>query len=201
MNPFLHDPVATAQAPSRLAAPRTAQARPGEPPSTGAKPGDAKPSGAKPARARRHARWPRAIGRLALAAGLALMALPGHALDLNSATVDQLRAIRGVGPKTAETIVKERERGGRFESMEDLSDRVRGIGPRRAQALEAAGLRVTAGGTAPDQASPGMRPASGQAAGGHARPGVARQDPARTDPARPDGKDPRGGRVPPRGTR
>jgi competence protein ComEA len=90
----------------------------------------------------RQSRWPRAIGTLALAAGLSLAAMPVQALDVNTATIDQLRGIRGLGPKTAETIVKERERGGRFESMEDLSDRVRGIGIRRAQALEAAGLRV-----------------------------------------------------------
>ncbi|AOB33814.1 hypothetical protein AKI39_17100 [Bordetella sp. H567] len=102
---------------------------------------------------------------MALAAGLAMAVLPARALDVNSATVDQLRAIRGVGPKTAETIVKERERGGRFESMEDLSERVRGIGPRRAQALEAAGLRVSPGVAAPGARSPSA-PAAGATPGG-----------------------------------
>ncbi|WP_176464040.1 ComEA family DNA-binding protein [Bordetella genomosp. 11] len=155
MNPFLHNPVATFQAPpARIAAPRMA--------------------------APRRSRWQRAFGRLALAAGLSLAVLPAQALDVNSATIDQLRAIRGVGPKTAETIVKERERGGRFESMEDLSDRVRGIGPRRVQALEAAGLRVTAG-----QAAPGIRPSTGAATAS----GAAGRNNKATQPAR----------VPPRG--
>ena len=79
-----------------------------------------------------------AVGGLSLAMGQA------HALDVNTASAQQLEALRGVGPKTAQIIVQERQRGGRFESIEDLSDRVRGIGPKKAQALQAAGL--TAGG-------------------------------------------------------
>ncbi|CAM3784745.1 Helix-hairpin-helix DNA-binding motif class 1 domain-containing protein [Bordetella sputigena] len=147
MNPFLHNTVATVQPPACAAA-------------AGALPG-ASPGASPRMPARRRGRWPGAVGRLALAAGLALAILPAHALDVNSATADQLRTVRGVGPKTAETIVKERERGGRFESMEDLSDRVRGIGPRKAQALQAAGLSV-----GPGTGTPGVRPASGAAAGG-----------------------------------
>lgn len=158
MNPFLHNPVATVPAPpARIAASCAA--------------------------ARRGSRWPRALGSLALAAGLTLAVLPAQALDVNSATLDQLRGVRGVGPKTAETIVKERERGGRFESMEDLSDRVRGIGPRRAQALEAAGLRVS-----PAAIAPGGRPPAGASNGSAVSPAQKNND-ART------------GRVPPRGTR
>ncbi|WP_081627146.1 DUF655 domain-containing protein [Bordetella sp. FB-8] len=82
-------------------------------------------------------------GRLAVAGGLALvMASSAHALDANSASAEQLESLRGIGPKTARIIVQERQRGGRFESIEDLSDRVRGIGPKRAQSLQAAGLTV-----------------------------------------------------------
>lgn len=84
----------------------------------------------------------RAAGRLAVAGGLALGFAPAHALDVNTASAEQLTSVRGVGPSTAEIIIQERQRGGRFESIEDLSDRVRGIGPKRAQALQAAGLTV-----------------------------------------------------------
>lgn len=85
-------------------------------------------------------------GRLAAAGGLALaMASSAHALDVNSASAEQLESLRGVGPKTARIIVQERQRGGRFESIEDFSDRVRGIGPKRARALQAAGLTVSGG--------------------------------------------------------
>ena len=84
---------------------------------------------------------------------LAGLSLPGvaHALDVNTATQEQLRDIQGIGPKTAQIIIEERSRGGRYESLEDLSDRVKGIGPKKAAALQAAGLAVGSG--AP--ASPG----------------------------------------------
>lgn len=100
-----------------------------------------------------------AAGRLAMAGGLALaMASSAHALDANSASAEQLESLRGIGPKTARIIVQERQRGGRFESIEDLSDRVRGIGPKRAQSLQAAGLTV--GGAPVADASAGAhRPA------------------------------------------
>ncbi len=78
----------------------------------------------------------------AMAAVTAGVVPPAHALDVNAATQTQLQSMRGVGPRTAQIIVDERTRAGRFESLEDLSDRVRGIGRKRLQALQAAGLRV-----------------------------------------------------------
>ncbi len=56
-------------------------------------------------------------------AGLALGFAPAHALDANTASAEQLESVRGVGPRTAEIIVQERQRGGRFESIDDLSNR------------------------------------------------------------------------------
>ncbi|EGP45047.1 ComEA family DNA-binding protein, partial [Achromobacter insuavis] len=81
-----------------------------------------------------------ALGVALLAAGVAHA--PAQALDLNDATAQQLEAIRGIGPRTAQTIVSERERAGKFESLQDLADRVRGISPKKAEALGAAGLTV-----------------------------------------------------------
>ena len=68
-----------------------------------------------------------------------------HAVDVNAANAAQLEAVRGIGPKTARVIVEERVRGGRFESFEDLSDRVKGIGPSKVATLKSAGLTVQAG--------------------------------------------------------
>lgn len=78
----------------------------------------------------------------------ASLLLPGMALavDINMATPQQLQEIKGIGPKTAAIIIEERDRGGRFESMEDVSERVKGIGPKKAASLLAAGLTVGAGG-------------------------------------------------------
>jgi len=76
-----------------------------------------------------------------VAAGLAV-GLPAQALDVNAASVSQLESLRGIGPRTAKMIVQERSRAGAFASMEDLSDRVRGLGERRVRALRQAGLEV-----------------------------------------------------------
>lgn len=86
-------------------------------------------------------------------AGLALGVLAGtvsmhglaFAIDVNAATQEQLRELRGIGPKTAQVIIEERTRGGRYESLDDLSDRVKGIGPKKAAALQASGLTVGSG--------------------------------------------------------
>ncbi|SHG86815.1 ComEA family DNA-binding protein [Pollutimonas bauzanensis] len=81
---------------------------------------------------------------LARAGMLASVVAPGaaHAIDVNSATQEQLESVRGIGPKTAQTIIDERARGGRYESFADLSERVKGIGPKKAVSLQAAGLTL-----------------------------------------------------------
>ncbi len=108
----------------------------------------------------------RALGTLLVAAGLGLAAPAAHALDVNQANAQQLEGIRGIGPRMAEIIVKERERGGKFESLGDLAERVRGIGPKKAQALQEAGLQI---GGAESQAG------AGEAAGGaSAKPAASR---------------------------
>jgi competence protein ComEA len=51
-------------------------------------------------------------------------------VDVNTATVDQLEALPGIGPTLAGAIVQERERNGPFHSVADLT-RVPGIGDGR----------------------------------------------------------------------
>jgi competence protein ComEA len=51
-------------------------------------------------------------------------------VDVNTATVDQLEALPGIGPTLAAAIVQERDRNGPFRSVDDLS-RVPGIGDGR----------------------------------------------------------------------
>jgi competence protein ComEA len=58
----------------------------------------------------------------------------GEVLDLNTATVEQLDALPGVGPVTAAAIVAWRQANGKFNSVDQLAD-VDGIGPARLERL------------------------------------------------------------------
>jgi competence protein ComEA len=60
----------------------------------------------------------------------------GEAVDLNSATVEQLDSLPGVGPITAAAIVAWRQAHGKFTSVDQLAD-VDGIGPARLDKLRA----------------------------------------------------------------
>ena len=58
----------------------------------------------------------------------------GGAVDLNTATVEELDALPGVGPVTAGAIVAWRDANGRFTDVEQLGE-VDGIGPARLEKL------------------------------------------------------------------
>ncbi len=156
MNPFLHETAGRPPAAPSGAASRCVSSAPRAPSR-----GPAPRAGRLPARRLSH---------LLTAAGLAALTWAGaaSAVDLNTATLDQLRGIRGIGPKTAQVILDERARGGRYLSFADLSDRVRGIGPRRAQSLQSAGLTIDGGGTRLSGQGAGVVPAGTVGAGGSA---------------------------------
>ncbi len=60
---------------------------------------------------------------------------PGQPLNLNTATLEQLDTLDGVGPATAEKILAYREEHGGFGSADELAQ-VPGIGEKRLAALE-----------------------------------------------------------------
>lgn len=50
-------------------------------------------------------------------------------ININTATLDQLQTLKGIGPKTAARIIAQRKRVGYFRSLEDLMQ-IKGIGPK-----------------------------------------------------------------------
>jgi competence protein ComEA len=59
---------------------------------------------------------------------------PGVPLNLNTATLEQLQTLAGVGPATAQKILEYREQHGGFGTVEDLAN-VPGIGEKRLASL------------------------------------------------------------------
>jgi competence protein ComEA len=58
----------------------------------------------------------------------------GEVIDLNTATVQQLDTLPGIGPVTAAAIVSWRNANGKFKSVDQLAE-VDGIGPTRLEKL------------------------------------------------------------------
>jgi competence protein ComEA len=65
------------------------------------------------------------------------------AVDINTASEAQLRELKGIGPSTARAIVQDRTDHGPFKSADDLSTRVKGLGPKSLTKLEGQGLTVS----------------------------------------------------------
>jgi competence protein ComEA len=55
-------------------------------------------------------------------------------VNLNTAGVDQLKQLKGIGEKTAQAIVEYREKNGPFQKVEDLLQ-VKGIGEKKLEEL------------------------------------------------------------------
>jgi len=67
------------------------------------------------------------VGVVSAAGAAPVAGAPGAKVNLNSATMDQLDELPGVGPVTAKSILDWRTKNGHFTKVEDLLD-VKGIG-------------------------------------------------------------------------
>jgi competence protein ComEA len=61
--------------------------------------------------------------------------VPAAPISLNTATVEQLDQLEGIGPTTAQKILDWRKQHGGFRSVDDLRQ-ISGIGPKRFDSLK-----------------------------------------------------------------
>ena len=69
-------------------------------------------------------------------------AFSAFAVEVNSADKAALDGVKDIGPKTAEAIIAERSKNGKFKDWDDLVNRVKGIGPKNSDAMSKGGLTV-----------------------------------------------------------
>ncbi|HET9749351.1 MAG TPA: helix-hairpin-helix domain-containing protein [Casimicrobiaceae bacterium] len=94
---------------------------------------------------------------LLLALAIAFAAPLAHAaLDLNTATKEQLVALSGIGPAKAQAILDYRTQHGGFKSIDELKD-VKGIGARRFDKIKS---ELTVGAPAVKTAAREAKPAA-----------------------------------------
>src|SRR5580765_8447514 len=121
--------------------------------------------------------------RLLLAFAFALFSSAAlAAINLNTATKEELVALPGIGPAKAQAILDYRAAHGPFKSLEELKD-VKGIGAKRFEKLKG---ELTVAGSTKSTARPAEKPASAPAPArtvkGEASSGSAHEVAAATKP-------------------
>jgi competence ComEA-like helix-hairpin-helix protein len=104
---------------------------------------------------------------------------PLHPVNLNTATGAELQQVPGIGPATADKILKMRKSYGPFKSVDDLRA-IKGIGPKRMEKMR---KYITVGRTpAPPKATSSAATSSISKTQPHAPPKASNQNPAAKPP-------------------
>lgn len=82
---------------------------------------------------------------------------PDHPVNLNTATSAELQQVPGIGPVTADKILKMRKLHGPFKSVTELRA-IKGIGPKRLAKMKPYLTVGNAPGTKPERPSPTKGP-------------------------------------------
>jgi competence protein ComEA len=118
--------------------------------------------------------------RLALALALALCSAAAFAaLNINTATKEELVALPGIGPAKAQAILDYRSTHGQFKSVEELKD-VKGIGAKRFEKLKGELTVAGAPTKAPARSADASTPQ--RMAKGTVTPGAKRDEPTSAKP-------------------
>ena len=72
---------------------------------------------------------------LSLFVSLAFSGITYAAVDLNTATKEQLETVKGIGPSKAEAIIEYRKQHGPFKKVDDLNE-IKGFGDKSVEALK-----------------------------------------------------------------
>ncbi len=118
-------------------------------------------------------------------------------IDLNKASEVELDALKGVGPVLTKELMGERKKAP-FKDWEDVTSRVKGLGPQKASSLSEQGVRVqgsaytakSAGTAAEKKPAKAADPAKDAA-------GKAKDAPKDSGKAAPKGADAAAGKAPP----
>ncbi len=79
---------------------------------------------------------------LAIVTAFAFVNFAFAAVDANTADKAALDGIKSIGAKTADAIIAERTKNGKFKDWTDFIHRVKGVGPKNAEKMSGAGLTV-----------------------------------------------------------
>lgn len=82
---------------------------------------------------------------MAVLAGVFAMGLAQAAVDVNTADLAALEALKGIGAVKAKAILDERQKNGPYKSASDLAARVPGLGEKSVAKLQGNGLLVGGG--------------------------------------------------------
>ena len=122
---------------------------------------------------------------MALALCLAMNGIVSAAVNINTATKEELTSLKGIGEKRAQDIINYRTKNGPFKTVDDL-EKVPGIGPGLMKQIRP--QITTTGKTTTDKPPPGDTKAKAGDSGKTTKSDAKKAEPAKGDAMKADKK-------------